>query len=179
MCLTDEQCVRRCLDGQPETFRVLVRRYQDRVASLMKARLGDENTAIEATQEALVRAYFALGKLRRPASFFSWLAGIADRVAKEAYRDDKRATGPLLSEPEASEGRDDERDSSLRAAVLKLPDKYQQVISLRFYGELSCKDIGTQLGLPLGTVTKRLSRAYGLLRESMRTRQENDVEVQS
>ncbi len=50
-------------------------------------------------------------------------------------------------------------------AVARLPDTYREVILLRFYGGQSCAEISRDLGVPLGTVTKRLSRAYALLRE--------------
>ena len=54
-------------------------------------------------------------------------------------------------------------------AVTRLPDTYRQVILLRFYGGRSCAEISQNLGVPLGTITKRLSRAYTLLRERLGT----------
>ena len=55
-------------------------------------------------------------------------------------------------------------------AVTRLPDTYREVIMLRFYGGRSCAEISHDLGVPLGTVTKRLSRAYALLREQLGAR---------
>ena len=50
------------------------------------------------------------------------------------------------------------------------------MVLLRYYGSLSCAGIADQLDMPLGTVTKTLSRAYALLREAMQRRQEaNEV----
>jgi RNA polymerase sigma-70 factor (ECF subfamily) len=52
-------------------------------------------------------------------------------------------------------------------AVARLPDVYREVIVLRFYNGRSCAEISRDLNVPLGTVTKRLSRAYALLREHL------------
>ena len=58
--------------------------------------------------------------------------------------------------------------ADLSEAVAKLPDAYREVIVLRFYDRQSCAEISRGLDIPLGTVTKRLSRAYSLLRETWR-----------
>ena len=50
-------------------------------------------------------------------------------------------------------------------AVGELPEIYRQVVLLRYYAGLSCAEISRDLEVPLGTATKRLSRAYSLLRE--------------
>ncbi|HCO93484.1 MAG TPA: RNA polymerase subunit sigma, partial [Phycisphaerales bacterium] len=49
----------------------------------------------------------------------------------------------------------------------ELPEAYRKIILLRYYGEHSCNQIAEQLDMPLGTVTKTLSRAYAMLRESL------------
>ena len=60
------------------------------------------------------------------------------------------------------------QDYGLEAVVSGLPEPYRQVVLLRYYGQLSCTQIGDRLDMPLGTVTKTLSRAYALLREALR-----------
>ncbi len=83
---TDQYYVERCLDGHPDDYRHLVRRYQAVLLANLAGKLGDKDRAEEAAQEVFVRAYFNIGKLKRPDSFFSWLLGIAERVAKEHHR---------------------------------------------------------------------------------------------
>jgi RNA polymerase sigma factor (sigma-70 family) len=168
MSQPDEQCVQSCLDGHPEAFRHLVERYQSPLRRCLYVRLGNAEEATEAAQEAFVRAYFALGKLRKPVAFFSWLLGIADRVAKETFRAAKRARTVDWSQVEPAElagNPDTSADTAVTDAVAKLPDVYREVIMLRFYAGQSCAEISRDLDIPLGTVTKRLSRAYSLLRE--------------
>ena len=182
MCGTDEQCVRPCLGDRPDAYRHLVERYQGRLMRYLRGRLGSEDEAAEAAQETFVRAYFALGKLKKPDAFFSWLLGIANRVAKESHRGRKRR-GEVVSLSHEPATTVDEKagasDDSIARAVSELPEAYREVVLLRYYAGLSCAEISRDMDVPLGTVTKRLSRAYALLRESLREPLEKeDVEAQ-
>jgi len=166
-CPPDAECVRQCLNGHPEAFRHLVGRYQDPLVRYLSGRLGNEDQAVEAAQEAMVRAYFALKKIRKPEAFYSWLLGIADRVAKETHRHNQRQR-QMAADHDVAQQQEDRPLRPVRQAVAELPDVYRQVILLRDYGGLSCVQISREQGVPIGTVTKRLSRAYALLREALR-----------
>lgn len=173
MSLADRQCVQSCLDGHPEAFRQLVERYQAPLMRCLWGRLRNADEAAEAAQETFVRAYFALPGLRNPEAFFSWLVGISHRVAQEACRAAKRRRTAAPEQFEEATKADETpagADPALGEAVARLPDAYREVILLRFYGGLSCQQIGRELNVPVGTVTKRLSRAYALLRESLNGR---------
>jgi len=54
-----------------------------------------------------------------------------------------------------------------------LPEHCRQVILLRYYGECSCKEVAQELQIPLGTVTKTISRAHAFMREYL-TRDQNE-----
>ncbi len=175
---SDQQCVRSCLDGRPDAYRQLVERHQAALLRYLGATLHDADAAAEAAQEAFVRAYFTLPKLRKPEAFFSWLCGIADRVTKESRRAAKRCRTVDWQQAGSAEVIDpghanlegsvtEAAVSSVAEAVAKLPDLYREVILLRFYGNRSCLEISRDLEVPLGTVTKRLSRAYALLRQRL------------
>ena len=114
-----------------------------------------------------MRSYFALKKLKKRESFFSWLFGIATRVAKEQQRAVWRQRDMVKSLPERSVDRSRSHDYDLERAVSELGEPYRQVILLRYYGGMSCGEVAEQLAVPLGTVTKRLSRAYAMLRDSL------------
>lgn len=170
---SDQECVQACLDSRPDAFRTLVDRYQNALVAHLRRRLSNPGEAEEIAQEAFVRAYFALGKLRKQEAFFPWLWGIADRVANENRRAARRT--PILDpaqidlpqpEPEQA-GNDAPLESAISRAVAALPGVYREVIWLRFFGGHRCEEISRHLGVPLGTVTKRLSRAYGMLRERL------------
>src|SRR5271157_4912597 len=90
MDLTDKEQVERCRDGHPEAFGLLVDRYQKPLFSYLASRVQNFPQAEEAAQESFVRAFLSLKKLRKPESFYSWLLGIAGRVAKEQFRSQLR-----------------------------------------------------------------------------------------
>jgi RNA polymerase sigma-70 factor (ECF subfamily) len=173
--LTDGQCVQRSRDESPEDFRLLVERYQRPLFGYILGRLDNPSEAEEIAQESFVRAFRSLKKLRQPDSFYAWLLGIAGRVLKEYFRalqrqDRQQAAAESLmrDEPEATE------DYPLESAIAALPEAYRRVVLLRYYEGLSCQEVAERLELPLGTVTKYLSRAYSMLRQELKTRENTD-----
>ena len=172
MDLTDKEYVEHCRDGHPEDFGRLVERYQKPLFSWLANRVGDGGQAEEAAQESFVRAFLSLKKLRKPESFYSWLLGIAGRVAKEQFRSvahrqrDREAAATMMAG-----ATDNVREYPLEEAIAALPESQRQVILLRYSERLSCQEVATRLGVPLGTVTKTLSRAYALLRQELAARE--------
>lgn len=164
---SDRQTIAACLNGHPDEFRQLVRRYHPPLFSFLFAQFGTRQGAEEAAQETFVRAYFALARLADPDSFLPWLLGIAIRVAHEQRRTEERQRRAAQALPEPSAPESTGQDGALANAVAALPAPYREVVVLRYYGGVSCAEVAERLGLPLGTVTKRLSRAYALLREAL------------
>jgi RNA polymerase sigma-70 factor (ECF subfamily) len=177
MSTTDRYYSERCLNGHSDDYRYLVRRYQAVLLAHLAGKLGDRDRAEEAAQETLVRAYFGLEKLKKRESFFSWLLGIASRVAREQQRGEQRRRQLIDSLSEKTPGAEFSQDYALERAIAELPDSYREVVLLRYYGGYSCSQVAEQLALPLGTVTKTLSRAYAMLRKSLQ-QQGKDCEVQ-
>ncbi len=183
MSESDTDWIERCLDGHPEDYRHLVEHYQGAVVSYVRGRAGGGCDAEEAAQEAFVRAFFALPSLKKRGSFLSWILGIARRVAGEERRARRRAERVAAEAAlrKARAGRADRYDAALERAIARLPESYRDVILLRYYTGLSCAEVSGRLGVPLGTVTKYLSRAYALLRRSPELTAERedreDVEV--
>jgi RNA polymerase sigma-70 factor, ECF subfamily len=168
---TDQEYVESSRNGCPDHFRLLVQRYQRPLYAYLAGRLEDPLEAEEAAQESFVRAFLSLKKLRKPQSFYAWLLGIAGRVLKEQFRSHERrqhereAAVALLAETEG-----DAPEVPLAEAIALLPESYRRVILLRYYEGLSCQEVGQRLAMPLGTVTKTLSRAYAMLRQELEAR---------
>jgi len=170
--------IQRCLDGHPDDFRHLVRRYKGPLLGHLAGLLQRNDLAEEALQEVFVRCYFGLATLEKQSSFFAWMLGVASRVAKEMFRIEqkqKQAAEKLAQMPSQSSSA---RDWPLAKTIAKLDDFYQQLILLRYYGGHSCKDVAAILNIPIGTVTKSLSRAYTQLREMMKQDVAEESEVQ-
>jgi RNA polymerase sigma-70 factor (ECF subfamily) len=178
MELTDKEYVERCRDGCPEDFGLLVTRYQKPVFSFLASRVANLPQAEEAAQESFVRAFLSLKKLRKPESFYSWLLGIAGRVAKEQFRDEvhRRHVGEA-AETMMTSAAGHEREYPLEEAIAVLPENYRQVILLRYYEGLSCQEVAIRLDMPLGSVTKTLSRAYLLLRQDLEARERAEQNI--
>jgi RNA polymerase sigma-70 factor (ECF subfamily) len=160
--------IQRCLDGHPDDFRFLVRRYQGPLMAYLTGQLGSRDLAEETSQEVMVRCYFGLSGLKKQESFFAWMLGVANRVAKEQIRSEyrHRQTAEKLTQIPRQQG--SASDWPLAKAVAKLDDFYRQLILLRYYGGHSCEDMAQMLNIPIGTVTKSLSRAYARLRETLK-----------
>ncbi len=179
MSSSDRDDIRLSLDGHPEAFGRLVERYQGPLLSYLSGRLGDKERAEEVTQEAFVRSFFALKTLRKPESFFPWLFGVAERILKEHHRAELRHAKAVKSLAREESPGHTSHDLSLERAVAELDEPYRQVVLLRYYGGMSCEEVAEKLGVPLGTVTKQLSRAYAMLRETLSQMDRKETEVES
>jgi RNA polymerase sigma-70 factor (ECF subfamily) len=100
-------------------------------------------------------------------------------VAKEQFRTmaqherNREAAEAMLADAA------DQEEYPLEEAIAALPETYRQVILLRYYEGLSCQELATRLDMPLGTVTKTLSRAYALLRQELATRESVHANIQT
>ena len=165
MSSTDKECIQLCLNGHPDAYGRLVEQYQAPLMSFLVGRLGNVAQAEEAAQETFVRSFFLLKRLKKPEAFFSWLVGIGIRVAMEHGRVERRQKDAARSLSERPSDSEPSHDEELKQAVAGLSKPYRDVILLRYYGGLSCAEVAERLNIRLGTATKRLSRAYAMLRE--------------
>ncbi|MCX7804400.1 MAG: sigma-70 family RNA polymerase sigma factor [Planctomycetota bacterium] len=180
----DAGIVARVLAGDREAFGALVSKYQGVVRLATRRFAGDRHLADDMAQETFLLAYRSLGQLRRPELFGAWLCRIARNVALGHTRR-KSAEGPsleALSEirslpaggPGAGQGDADSTPEARHEKYLaalrlmeELPEPYRSTLVDRYVNGLSCAEIASRRGVPLGTVTSRLSRGLGLLREAM------------
>jgi RNA polymerase sigma-70 factor (ECF subfamily) len=173
----DNYIIERCLDGRPDDFRHLVTRYQPAVNAYLTSQLHNPSNTEEAVQETFVRAYFGLKELKKRESFGSWLLGIANRVAREQARNKMPlADMEAMAEKQTTEPNDSD-DFQLQRAFAQLPEAYREIILLRFYANQSCQQIARNLNMPLGSVTKTLSRAYAQLRQLLEKQKAKENEV--
>jgi len=150
-------------------------RYARMVRSILARRVpaACSEEVDDLAQETWLRAWRKKECLREPGLTRAWLAGIAVRVAKEWHvRRRKRHVAVEHAEDFAApdQARPSRRALELAEAIEELPEPFRCVTKLRYVRGLSCQETAEQLGVPLGTVTKRLSRAHALLKEKLTRR---------
>src|SRR5690242_18224823 len=73
----DANLVREAQAGSDGAYSELVRRYQDRIYTLISGMVSAREDALDLTQETFLKAYTALGRFRHDAGFYTWLYQIA------------------------------------------------------------------------------------------------------
>ena len=152
-----------------------MRSYQEVAFRTAYLITGDASEAEEATQEAFVKAYRALGRFRSGARFRPWLLTIVANEARNQRRAAARRAGLFLRA--AREGLPENSPSSPEAVVLAterreellgalggLREEARWVIACRYFLGLSEEETAAILGCARGTVKSRLSRALESLR---------------
>lgn len=147
-------------------FRTLYRRYVDRMFSYFAWKFGRAD-ASDMTSEVFVRALRSVSQFEKGRSWPAWLYGIARNVANERLR--KRKRGQPLPEPDISAHPDDglvndELRRDVRLAITKLPAQQREVIELRFWADLSYRDIAAVTGRSETALRAQLHRAIVSLR---------------
>ncbi len=174
---TEIELAARARHGDLVAYAELVRRNQTiafRVAWLLSASAAE---AEDAAQEAFIKAYEALPRLREGAPFRPWLLAIVANQARNRRRAAGRrnryestaalaVSGDAVPSPEAAALAHDRR-ARLHTAVADLPEHERIVVSCRYFLELSEAETSGVLGIPAGTVKSRLSRALARLRVVM------------
>ena len=128
----------------------------------------DHATAQDLTQETFVRAMRAWGSFdkRNP---HGWLIRIASNLAISHYRTEKRrrAVPPwLLLTRRRDPGPDDADDKDLVGWLMRpLTPEQRALVVLHYYNQVPRSEIADMLGIPIGTVASRLSKAMEIMRQ--------------
>lgn len=179
---SDEELVRRYLQGDTDAFHQLVNRYTQTIYNLAYRYTGDQMEAENIAQDTFLRVYQALPTSRTDLPFKPWILRIAVNLCRDWA---KKKRPDLFGEPAGDkEGQhpdiealvDDrplpldrieaeEMVGMMRQAVMELPESYRLVITLRYTEGLSYQEIAAVRGMPVNTVRTHLFRAKALLRQ--------------
>jgi RNA polymerase sigma factor (sigma-70 family) len=159
--LDEVDLVRRAQLGSPTAFDTLVLTRGPDVYRYLVLRLRNENDARDALQETMTAAWQGLPGLRRPDRFWPWLVAIAARRAAAIQRSRIRGDEHELD----LLARDDESVLELNDAIESLPGPLREVLVLRYRLGLTEEETATALGVRVGTVKSRSSRARNALLE--------------
>ena len=187
---SDEELVRQSRRGDRVAFQTLVEKYQKRVYAVAYGLLGNREDALDAAQEAFVKAHRSLGRFKGKSSFYTWLYRITVNAAidlgrKRAQRDEIEFREEL--EPDEEKGRypvapasENPADRLMRKelgeviedAIGKLPPDQRTAVMLREIEGLSYKEIADVFMCSLGRVKSRLHEARQKLNAALEAKTE-------
>jgi RNA polymerase sigma-70 factor (ECF subfamily) len=159
----DEHLIRRAQMGSVAAFERLVVMHGADLYRYLFLRLRDENDARDALQEALTAAWLSLPTLREPTRFWPWLMAIARNKAADVARTRTHSTHRAEVSTQFEDSTID-----IREALDRLPERFREVLLLRFGLALSEQETADALGIRVGTVKSRSARARKALEELLR-----------
>jgi RNA polymerase sigma-70 factor (ECF subfamily) len=179
LVLSDEQLLEQAAQGCPQALEELFRRYRSVAYRVAYRLLGNEADALDAVQEAFVKALTHLPSFQGRSSFKTWLLRVVSNAAMDLGRQRGRREALSMDalgsrqreefEPvvpsESSRGleREDLRHK-LQQALAQLPPAQKQTFVLHAEAELSYREVAEVLGISIGTVMSRLYYARQKLR---------------
>jgi len=174
--------IRQAVAGDCEAFTRLVEAYQIPVYNLAYRMLGDAREAEDAAQETFIRAYTRLTTYQTDKKFSSWLLAIAshhciDRMRRRRFTWLSLDELPFLeqaagerNQPENAAIRQEEQDE-VRKMLDHLSPQYRAAVILRYWYELSYREIAEVMGTTESAIKSRLYRAREMLAQRALTSQ--------
>lgn len=165
--MTDgEALVSQAKAGSVCAFELLVRRDAPATYRLCYSILRSHHDAEEATQDAFVRAWRDLPRLREVTAWRAWLSHIAVRTSIDVARTVTRSRRSVYTD--AAVAPDDAaamaRRQEVGAALMRISPEDRALLALRFYVDLELPQVAEALGIPLGTAKSRLHRTLNRIR---------------
>ena len=186
---TDRETVKKILDGDSQSFRLLVQDYQKLVAHVVFRMISNQADREEIAQEVFLKVYQNLSKFEFNSKLSTWIAKIAYNLSlnflqkkKVTLLDDVKnqntdsGNGKLNSAIETVYDESDlpdtftmvnQRNEILNEAIKKLPIQQKTIVTLYHLDEMSYKEIAEIMDLPEGTVKSYLFRARKSLKEQL------------
>jgi RNA polymerase sigma factor (sigma-70 family) len=128
------------------------------------ALLGDGEAALDVVQDGFALALRRRASFRGEGSLEAWLWRIVLNVARDRRRSRRRQEPFTRRE---SFGDPNEASDDLRASLLALPERQRLAVFLRYYADLSYREIGETLGVSAGTIAASLNAAHAALRRNL------------
>ena len=170
----DSDIVKHVLNGDVDSFRILVERYQRPVLSMIRRLIWDSHSCEEIGQDVFVAAFQKLSTFDPARSQFStWLFTIARNMSINALK--KKTPIPVEHLPELLDSRnpsdelsDKEFFAQMDQTLKALPGKLQRAFILAEFEDMPYEEIARIEGTRLGTVKSRINRAWLRLHAAMK-----------
>jgi RNA polymerase sigma-70 factor (ECF subfamily) len=188
--MTDDALVALYSKGNNQAFDVLLERYKDKVYSYIYFSVRNDELAEDLFQETFVKAIVTIqqGRYTENGKFISWITRIAHNLVIDFFRQERNENVVSNDETEVDlfnniKLSDDTIETQLvnnqvlsdvRRLVDFLPDNQREVVYMRFYQDLSFKEISEITGVSINTALGRMRYALMNLR---RMAEEKDIEL--
>lgn len=179
--LTDEQLVCLYAEGENTAFDVLLQRHQNRIFSYIYNIVKDKDLADDLFQETFVKAIVTInqGRYTENGKFPAWITRIAHNLIIDYYRQEKAQTQlscdnddiNILNRKELSEETIEDAIvrrqilSDVKLLVQELPESQKEVLEMRYYMDMSFKEIAEATGVSINTALGRMRYAILNLRK--------------
>lgn len=179
--MTDEpHIIQRVLDGDAESFRLLVERYAGPVVGMIRNVTGDARDCEDLAQDVFLAAFARLKTFDPARSRFStWLLTIARNMSinwlkKKRLRVSAEPSPEIVNEGPLEDVTRREAFARLDGALRSLPDRQRRALSLVEFEGLSYEEAAVIEGTRIGTIKSRVNRAKAALGEALRACHEDD-----
>ncbi|MDE2890429.1 MAG: sigma-70 family RNA polymerase sigma factor [Gemmatimonadota bacterium] len=167
------ELVRQSLGGNPEAFVAVVRHFEDRLATLIRYFIDDEDDAADVFQDTVLQAWVTQHQLRDPSRFGPWLFQIARNRSRDFLRRKHRRELPtsqnelerILNQSRTTTLEQAESVRRIMRAIEKIPDFEADAIKDFYFRGLKISEIATRTGRPDGTIKRRLSTGRNRIRD--------------
>lgn len=189
MKLADDQLVAAYADGNNEAFDVLLNRHQSYIFSYIQRLIKDVDMTNDIFQETFVKAIMNIrqGRYTGDGKFQAWLTRIAHNLIIDFFRQEKNVPTVstdnddvnVLNRRDLSEGTiedaiiDCQIMDDVQSLVSTLPDDQRKVVEMRYYQNMSFKEIAERSGVSINTALGRMR--YAILNMRRRAKQADMV----
>ncbi|MDE5975579.1 MAG: sigma-70 family RNA polymerase sigma factor [Muribaculaceae bacterium] len=185
---TDEQLVKAYAQGNNEAFDILLKRHQERIFNYILRIIKNEDIANDIFQETFVKAILTIkqGRYTENGKFPAWISRIAHNLIIDYYRQERSENVQsadledvdIFNRKELCEETiedviiSQQIQDDVKYLIDELPDLQKQVLTMRYYQNLSFKEIAEMTGVSINTALGRMRYAILNLR---RIAQERDI----
>ncbi len=179
--LKDDELVNLYIMGNNSAFDVLLEKYQQKLFSYIFFIIKDKEISDDIFQETFMKAIVTIknGKYNADGRFYNWITRIAHNLIIDQFRNEKNDNTVscdneeynILNNQDLCDGNIENDIISLqirddiRKLVSKLPDNQKEIIIMRFYHDMSFKEIAEITGTSINTALGRMRYAIMNLRK--------------
>lgn len=165
----DSFFIAKCLEGDVDSFGHLVAKYQNAVYGLAISFVKDFDLAQDLTQDAFIKAYEQLNRLKDQTRFSFWLKSITANLCRNWLKRKRETVSIDLIDTEFEQELQPENSPAnlVLEAINKLSEKNRQIVLLYYMDEQSSREIAEFLDLSESAVDQRLHRARKQLKKEM------------